>query len=326
MNAPSSIASRARPARLGRRVSSSTPQRSSGYGSTHVEPGRRPTRRLAGLGQRAVVDQEHALGSLGDHVEAGVGRDRYQPRAQQAVVLEAQQAAPRAQQRVLERVLGVVHGAEHPVVGVELGVVRVEQALEGALVAVASGVEQIRLRAGARVEVGFIPHHVRPARAPELIGGQRLLARPVAVIRAGTWRRRDQSRRPPRAAHRQPSACVQLLHPLVRVARREGPRRLGVLSRARPRARGERRRGRARGRGVAVAALHRGGGPRRGDRAGAGAGGGRAGRSARGPGRVAQRARGARGLEIALWQPKRGAVTTGRGGRSLDELRRRIES
>ena len=95
------------------------------------------------VGGRAVVDREHELGPPLDEPQAGVGRDRVEPRAQRAAALEPRQPAPRAEQRLLQRVLGVLDRAEHPVaVGVQLGAVRRDEPLEGGLVAAARGVEQ----------------------------------------------------------------------------------------------------------------------------------------------------------------------------------------
>ena len=48
------------------------------------------------------------------------------------------------EQRVLERVLGVLHRAEHPVaVGVQLGAMGLHQPTEGILVAAAGGLQQL---------------------------------------------------------------------------------------------------------------------------------------------------------------------------------------
>ncbi len=89
-----------------------------------------------GIGGRAVVDRQHPLGPPRDLVQAGVGGDRVEPRAQRAAALEPREPAPRAQQRLLQRVLGVVHRAQHPVaVGVQLAAVGLDQCGERALVA-----------------------------------------------------------------------------------------------------------------------------------------------------------------------------------------------
>ena len=50
-----------------------------------------------------------------EHVEADVGRDPVEPAAEGRAALEAVEAAPRAQERVLHRVLGLERRAEHPV-------------------------------------------------------------------------------------------------------------------------------------------------------------------------------------------------------------------
>ena len=99
-----------------------------------------------GIGGRAVVDREHALGPPRDLIEAGVGRDRVEPRAQRAAALELRETAPGAKQRVLERVLGVVDRSQHPVaVGVQLATVGLDQTTERALVARARPLEQARV-------------------------------------------------------------------------------------------------------------------------------------------------------------------------------------
>jgi hypothetical protein len=112
------------------------------------------------VGRRAVVDGQHATRPALDRPQARVGRDGVQPRAQRAAPLEPGEPAPRAQQRVLERVLGVGHRAEHAVaVGVERAAVGLDELGEGALVAAARRLEQARLahaasRAGGRRRFG----------------------------------------------------------------------------------------------------------------------------------------------------------------------------
>ena len=82
-----------------------------------------------------VVDRQHALRAAGDRVQAGVGRDPVQPRARRAAALEAVEPAPRTQQRVLQRVLGVLDGAEHPVaVRLQLAAMRLDEAPVGRFV------------------------------------------------------------------------------------------------------------------------------------------------------------------------------------------------
>jgi hypothetical protein len=91
---------------------------------------------------RAVVDGQHALGPPRDVVEGRVRRDRVQPGAQRAAALEAAQPAPRPQERLLQRVLRVVDGAEHPVaVGVQLAAVGLDQTREGVLLAASGMIE-----------------------------------------------------------------------------------------------------------------------------------------------------------------------------------------
>src|SRR5204863_9831466 len=84
-----------------------------------------------------------APAALADRGEAPVGRDLVEPRPDETALVEAADAAPRAHERLLHRVLGVVQRAEHPVaVRLQLATVRRDQLLEGAGVAGARGVEQ----------------------------------------------------------------------------------------------------------------------------------------------------------------------------------------
>jgi hypothetical protein len=62
---------------------------------------------LVWIGRRRIVDREHAPGPLLDQAQAGVGRDPVEPGAKRASALEAGESTPGAQQRLLERVLGV---------------------------------------------------------------------------------------------------------------------------------------------------------------------------------------------------------------------------
>ena len=80
------------------------------------------------VGRRAVVDRQDPLGPAVDRVERGVGGDPVEPGAQRAAALELGEPPPGADQRLLERILGVLHRAQHPVaVGVELGAVGLDQ-------------------------------------------------------------------------------------------------------------------------------------------------------------------------------------------------------
>ena len=115
----------------------------------------RPTRRSGspgescGRGGRAEVDRQRALRPPRELVQARVRRDLVEPRAQRAALREARQGAPGPQQRLLERVLGVVDRAEHPVaVGVQLRATRLHEAAVGILVARASRLDQLALLQG----------------------------------------------------------------------------------------------------------------------------------------------------------------------------------
>ena len=83
-----------------------------------LDPDRLDQRRAHRLGRprvrirrRHVLHRQHALRAPRDHVERRVGRDLVEPRPHRAAALEPRQPAPRTQQRVLQRVLGVVHRA-----------------------------------------------------------------------------------------------------------------------------------------------------------------------------------------------------------------------
>ena len=137
------------PARRGR-----PRRRASRPGRARPTPSRRAAcaEPVVRVGRRAVVDRQHALGPPRDLVQAGVRGDRVEPRAQRAAALEAREAAPRAQRGLLQRVLGVVHRAEHPVaVGVELAAVGLEQLRERVLVARRGPPRAARARARSSV-------------------------------------------------------------------------------------------------------------------------------------------------------------------------------
>ena len=122
-----------------------------------------------GVGRGRVVDRQHPLGPPLDRPQAGVGRDRVEPRAQRASPLELREPAPGVQQRILERVLGVGHRAEHPIaVGVQGAAMGLDQPGEGVLVAPAGSLEQ----------PGLV-HRIPPA------------------VGAGPWAARTRSRRRP---------------------------------------------------------------------------------------------------------------------------------
>ena len=100
-----------------------------------------------GLGGRSVVDRQHPLGASRDLVKAGVGGDRVQPRAQRAANLELREPAPGPEQRVLQRVLGIVHRPKHAVaMGMQLAAVALQQRSERRLIAAARTLEQGPIR------------------------------------------------------------------------------------------------------------------------------------------------------------------------------------
>ena len=68
-----------------------------------------------GLARRAEIHRPRAPLAPVQHVQADVGGDAVEPRAQRGTALEAVDAAPRAQERVLHGVLGLEGRAQHPV-------------------------------------------------------------------------------------------------------------------------------------------------------------------------------------------------------------------
>ena len=76
---------------------------------------RRPERRRRRLGGRPEVHRAGAALPPVQHVEAHVGRDAVQPRADRRPALEAVEAPPRPHQRLLHGVVGLERRAQHPV-------------------------------------------------------------------------------------------------------------------------------------------------------------------------------------------------------------------
>ena len=69
-----------------------------------------------------------------DSVEADVGRDAVQPRADERAAVEGVARPPRPQERLLDRILGLVERGEHPVaVDVELAPVSLGEGRERGL-------------------------------------------------------------------------------------------------------------------------------------------------------------------------------------------------
>ena len=67
------------------------------------------------LAQRAQGPRLRAPVGAADRVEADVRRDAVEPRAERGRAVERVSAAPRAQERLLHGVLGVLEGAEHAI-------------------------------------------------------------------------------------------------------------------------------------------------------------------------------------------------------------------
>ena len=101
------------------------------------------------VGGGQLLERQRALGAARDRVERRVGGDLVQPRAGRAAPVEARQPAPGAQERVLQRVVGVVHRAEHAVaVRVQFAAMGLDEAAERVLVALLGRVQQGSLAAG----------------------------------------------------------------------------------------------------------------------------------------------------------------------------------
>src|SRR4051794_15230998 len=93
---------------------------------------------------RAVIDREDAFRTPLDRPQADVRRDRVEPGPKRAAPLEASEAAPRAQQRFLERILGVVYRPERPVAVCEQrSSMGLDQLSKDCLVAVARGGQEL---------------------------------------------------------------------------------------------------------------------------------------------------------------------------------------
>jgi hypothetical protein len=111
-----------------------------------LEPDRlehRLRRAVVRVGRRRVVDRQHAFRAAFDCLQARVGGDLVQPGAKRASPLEPRQPPPGAEQRLLQRVLGVRHRAEHAVaVGLEREAIRLDELAECLLVAPTGGFEQ----------------------------------------------------------------------------------------------------------------------------------------------------------------------------------------
>jgi hypothetical protein len=93
-----------------------------------------------------VVERQDALRAPLDQLEAAVGGDPVQPRAQRAPALEAGQRAPGPQHRLLQRIVGVVHRSEHAVaVSMKLCAQRLDERPQRVLVAPLGRLEQAAL-------------------------------------------------------------------------------------------------------------------------------------------------------------------------------------
>ena len=116
-------------------------------------------RTVARSGRRSVVEGQLPSPASHSGVQRRVGGDLEQPRPDRTAAFEARQGAPGPQQGVLDGVLGVVDGGQHPVtVSLQLGPVNLDQVPKGVLVTAPGRVEQ-------RLFVEFLhpgPVHVTP--------------------------------------------------------------------------------------------------------------------------------------------------------------------
>ena len=188
---------------------SSTPTVASGYGSIHI------------CGAPASFPARSSARSRSAAPAWGAGRSRPGRRWSRSGTATCGascghwnrgSAAPGAEQGVLQRVLGVVQRAEHPVaMRVELGTLLLDEVTR-----------KLRLR---EPPGRSSPPFDRPRRedSPPSVS-----CAPAAVKRRRDALSRHQSRRAPRAAHRRPAARVRLLH----ASSSAGPRRPCVWGRA----------------------------------------------------------------------------------------------
>jgi len=117
-------------------------------------------------GWRTVVDRQHPLGTARNRVNADVGRDPVQPGAHRASTAEARIRPPGPKQRLLERVVGVIRRAEHPVaVRVQVGAASLHELVErGALHARRHATPQ----AVRAIHTSHAHQHLRPGREREM--------------------------------------------------------------------------------------------------------------------------------------------------------------
>ena len=187
------------------------PARPAGRGARRDTDRSRPTRPAAGPGPSRGSDSgpwssgSIRMGRRAWRVEAGVGRDPVQPGPHRAAALEAREPPPRAQQRVLEGVLGVVHRSQHPItVRVQFGPARLDEGAVRVLVAPAGRIEQGLLRRGHRPRLPG----VEPGRPARRIPGRRP-RRALASShpdRPSSGGRRDSARR---ASRHRPAALLR---------------------------------------------------------------------------------------------------------------------
>ena len=123
-----------------------------------------------------------------EHVQGAVGGDRVEPRADGRSLLEAAEPSPRREQRLLQRVLGVLDRAEDPVaVDVQLRPVGLDQLAERVLVAGLRQRDELRAHA-----------HILP---PPLGSVLRGTGRQVDTVESKKWAQPDRPFPRPAGVH-----------------------------------------------------------------------------------------------------------------------------
>jgi hypothetical protein len=101
------------------------------------------------IGRRSLIERQGRPRATCELVEAHVRGDLVQPGSDGSSLLDPWQTTPGAQERVLHRVLGVMHRTEHPVaVGVKLRAMWFDEAIEAGFVAGERCGECIKFRHG----------------------------------------------------------------------------------------------------------------------------------------------------------------------------------
>ena len=215
------------PGRAARRAAPS--RRASGNGSSQTTS---PSRVGSG---GSTSGTSHALAGrrLGRaaRVEAPVGGDAVEPGAERRAPLEPVEAPPGGQQRVLQRVLGVLERAEHPVaVHLQLAAVRLGQLPERVAVAGPRPGDQVGRVTPSSVTLLRRISYVLPVSTPAREPNRRSVAAHFSTSRC--LHRRRSGIRTRRAADRRPSRRNPMLQDKVAVIYGAGGAIGGAVARA----------------------------------------------------------------------------------------------